>query len=137
MRKFPSVEDKRELINTCRPPAPPAAGGRVQFWRRLTCCSPYALHTEGSSKLPTAASVSPHPLLVLLTCSHLCTQLTLYQHGLNYTDLLICGFFSMNTCIVFDLQLGVHGYEGPTMYIDLHHFIRDLSIYRFWYLRES
>lgn len=43
----------------------------------------------------------------------------------------------MNTSIVFDLQLGVHGYEGPTMYIDLHHFIRDLSIYRFWYLRES
>ena len=54
---------------------------------------------------------------------------------LNCSGPLHADFFSINTCTVFDSLLGVHRYEGPIVCIDLHHFIRGLSIHGFWYPR--
>lgn len=42
----------------------------------------------------------------------------LNNKGLNWAAPLIRRFFSVNACIVFDLQLGVYGCGGHTLYID-------------------
>ena len=52
-------------------------------------------------------------------------QFTLHNTDLSCMGLLIRGFFFflVNTCVVFDICLGVYGCEGPIVCIDLHHFM--------------
>ena len=52
-------------------------------------------------------------------------QFTLHNTDLSCMGLLIRGFFffSVNTCVVFDICLGVYRCEGPIVCIDLHHFM--------------
>lgn len=54
--------------------------------------------------------------------------------GLNWMGPPIRGIFSINVCTVFNLLLGVHGCRGPTVYIDLHSFIKGTWAPWIWHL---
>lgn len=60
-------------------------------------------------------------------------QMTLEQHRFELHDSLIHKFFSINTCTIFDLWLGVCRCGRLTMHWSMPYYKEDLSIHEFWY----
>lgn len=73
--------------------------------------------------------------LVKCTIQWFSVQFTLNNTGLSCAGPLICEFFSVNTCTVFDLQLEVRGCRGPN--VSMPFYTGDLSVLRFWYPQWS